>query len=64
MTCSLVEVHRRLGGKQFLHLQDLYRFSLDLTRRLLGLLYHPENVGSTFFRNVDELLPNKNGVMF
>jgi hypothetical protein len=55
--CSLVELYERFGGTYCLRLQNRRVNSLCL----LGLLFGPEDGGSTFLRNVVKRLPYVHG---
>jgi hypothetical protein len=63
--CSLIEVSQHFGGTYYLHLQSVnrarnqeYSCCLRLAGCLLGLLFDSEYGGSTFLRNVRELVPD------
>jgi hypothetical protein len=64
--CIMIEVYRRSGATYCLHLRDKnisqgrkqQAFVTLVTARLLGLLFYPEDGGSTFLRNFSKRLPD------
>jgi hypothetical protein len=59
--CSPVEFHRRFGGMYYLHLECTRASQYNSKQSSACLIVRPWMWGSTFLRNVGELLPDCKG---